>query len=318
MNESDHILYFQLLLKEVEQRFISNGNIPKGLIHEWKGADIINFQDDIRTHTGSAVSEKWFYTYVKNQAEKLPRIDILNLLSDYTGYQNWSNFKKVYDLEKHYEAEQKGIILKHETNKSTSTKQIITGLLSALTLIISFTLSQLFTSPTSVSYELCLKDYLTKEELPPHHLTITLKNDKATIYQNLDSTSCFNGSSTIKKHTLIIDSPFYKNDTIELNIDRIINKNIYLIPDDYALMLHYYTNKKVEDINRRREKLNQLIAKNAIIMEVLPYEIGVTMYDKQQFINQLLTPNSKLKALRILDVTYDDNTINTIKFSIKR
>ena len=40
-----------------------------GKIKEWKGQEIIHFQDHLKSKTGNTVSEKWFYTYVKNDAK---------------------------------------------------------------------------------------------------------------------------------------------------------------------------------------------------------------------------------------------------------
>ena len=41
------------------------------------------------------ISEKSFYTYFKTSpTAKLPRIDMLNILSIYAGYSSWYDFKK--------------------------------------------------------------------------------------------------------------------------------------------------------------------------------------------------------------------------------
>ena len=57
------------------------------------------FQEDLFQEVKGKVSEKWFYTYFKNDAPKLPRIDMLNLLSSYVGFENWYAFKSahIYD-----------------------------------------------------------------------------------------------------------------------------------------------------------------------------------------------------------------------------
>ena len=60
---------------------------------DWSGYDIQNFQDDLEGKCKSTVSEKWFYNHFKNENEKLPRVDVLNLLSFYCGFKNWDDFK---------------------------------------------------------------------------------------------------------------------------------------------------------------------------------------------------------------------------------
>ncbi|MBM7417784.1 hypothetical protein GGQ33_000308 [Chryseobacterium sp. JUb44] len=64
-------------------------------ISKWKGIDIIYFQEDLRKKAKGNISEKSFYTYFKSSpVSKLPRIDMLNLLSIYAGYDSWYDFKK--------------------------------------------------------------------------------------------------------------------------------------------------------------------------------------------------------------------------------
>jgi hypothetical protein len=62
-------------------------------IAEWKGQDIIDFQEELLQKVNAHISEKWFYTHIKSVNKTLPRIDILNLLSKYVGYSNWDDFK---------------------------------------------------------------------------------------------------------------------------------------------------------------------------------------------------------------------------------
>ncbi|WP_313215533.1 hypothetical protein, partial [Soonwooa sp.] len=58
--------------------------------------DIIYFQEDLRKYAKGNISEKSFYTYFKTSpVSKLPRIDMLNLLSNYAGYESWFNYKKL-------------------------------------------------------------------------------------------------------------------------------------------------------------------------------------------------------------------------------
>ena len=68
------------------------------------------------------MSEKWFYSYFKNNTEKLPRIDILNLLSVYVGYDNWEAFKNTHSNTK--TPSKKGSVIK------------IVGLLIAILLLV--------------------------------------------------------------------------------------------------------------------------------------------------------------------------------------
>jgi len=90
------ILYFEQLKKDVQAKYLDNHTPSHNDIIKWKGIDIIYFQEDLRKYAKGNISEKSFYTYFKTSpVSKLPRIDMLNLLSNYAGYESWFNYKKL-------------------------------------------------------------------------------------------------------------------------------------------------------------------------------------------------------------------------------
>lgn len=89
------LLHFEQLKKEVQGQYLKEYTPSHDDISKWKGIDIIYFQEDLRKKAKGNISEKSFYTYFKNSpVTKLPRIDMLNLLSIYAGYDSWYEFKK--------------------------------------------------------------------------------------------------------------------------------------------------------------------------------------------------------------------------------
>lgn len=89
------LLHFEQLKKEVQAQYLEEYTPSHDDISKWKGIDIIYFQEDLRKKAKGNISEKSFYTYFKNSpVTKLPRIDMLNLLSMYAGYDSWYEFKK--------------------------------------------------------------------------------------------------------------------------------------------------------------------------------------------------------------------------------
>jgi hypothetical protein len=89
------LLHFEQLKSEVQAKYIENHSPSFEEISKWKGIDIIYFQEDLRKLAKGNISEKSFYTYFKNSpVTKLPRIDMLNILSVYAGYDTWYCFKK--------------------------------------------------------------------------------------------------------------------------------------------------------------------------------------------------------------------------------
>ena len=89
------LLHFEQLKAEVQAEYLKNHHPSYDEISKWKGIDIIYCQEDLRKKAKGNISEKSFYTYFKTvPSSKLPRIDMLNLLAIYAGYQSWYDFKK--------------------------------------------------------------------------------------------------------------------------------------------------------------------------------------------------------------------------------
>lgn len=89
------LLHFEQLKKDVQGQYLKEHTPSHDDISKWKGIDIIYFQEDLRKKAKGNISEKSFYTYFKTSpVTKLPRIDMLNLLSIYAGYDSWYEFKK--------------------------------------------------------------------------------------------------------------------------------------------------------------------------------------------------------------------------------
>ncbi len=89
------ILHFEQLKNEIQDQYLTDHTPSQDDISKWKGIDIIYFQEDLRKKAKGNISEKTFYTYFKTSpVAKLPRIDMLNILSIYAGYTSWYDFKK--------------------------------------------------------------------------------------------------------------------------------------------------------------------------------------------------------------------------------
>ncbi|MGO4708378.1 hypothetical protein AB4Y90_04515 [Chryseobacterium sp. 2TAF14] len=89
------LLHFEQLKRDVQAQYLKEYTPSYDEISKWKGIDIIYFQEDLRKKAKGNISEKSFYTYFKSSPVlKLPRIDMLNLLSIYAGYDSWYDFKK--------------------------------------------------------------------------------------------------------------------------------------------------------------------------------------------------------------------------------
>lgn len=382
------ILYFEQLKKEVETKYLENHTPSQADISKWKGIDIIYFQEDLRKYAKGNISEKSFYTYFKTApVKKLPRIDMLNLLSNYAGYESWFNYKKLKPIELPKESIQQEVIFEEKTlvNDNTSTEQdlpltnsientvpkilntlepeaeqeqlisiekkdilkeeinnilqinstdnqttkekkqinnsnffkrniwyLITSVLSLLILFLIFR-DQWLINDFTYSFIDSDRNTLIKDELDVK----ILNENESPILIRVKPNEPFRYSTKSKTLTMIVSSPFYKTDTIKRNLETApSNENIELKPNDYAILLYYYS-RSIKDFKKKREQLNQLISDNAQITQVYDNETyGVERLDKQKYISLVTLPTTALENLNVIDTQMKNGKIVLIRFKI--
>jgi hypothetical protein len=292
---------FELLKQAVSHTFLKEDHAPTA-ISDWKGEEIERFQEDLFERTRGRVSEKWFYTYFKNDADKLPRIDMLNLLSEYSGYDNWNSFRS-----KH----QQLLSIDKEPHRK---KRYLWLLLP----IVPMLMVMYYMLNSENSFRFCMIDEDQGAPITQFPLDIKILSEgQSPIYLKTDSSGCFEYSSKEKLIRFVVQSPYHKTDTITRHIDANSNATVPLATDDYALMLRYYSNGNLSELKKRKRQLNILIADNAQIYQVFPSQSGIELYSKEEFINKLTVPTSSLKNINILDKRYEDGKIVKLKFSIQ-
>ncbi|TCP24055.1 hypothetical protein EV195_107222 [Tenacibaculum skagerrakense] len=295
MGKTD-IFYFELLKKEIVTAFLKTHSAPK-TIEEWKGEEIVLFQEDLFDKVKGKVSEKWFYTYCKNSIDKLPRIDILNLLSKYVGYKNWNDF-----VNQHHQPLPK---------KRSYMKIII------LMLAVGLVGWSLFKSRKN-AYVFCFVDQITDAPITKTSLDIkVLPLNESPLYFKTDNTGCFRYSTTEKQLTFVVSSPYHKTDTIRRSFSSNNNNTVRIASDDYSLMLDYYVNNNVKDWKAHKTKLENLIDANAEIYRFYGNRLGVEIYSKTSFIQLISTPAKSLERIKILDKSIRNGKIVKLKFIVK-
>ena len=70
MRESDY-QYFILLKAAIEATYREAHPHSKKKLIEFKGQDIVDFQEDLASKTNGRISEKWFYTHIKGETGKI-------------------------------------------------------------------------------------------------------------------------------------------------------------------------------------------------------------------------------------------------------
>ena len=377
------LLHFEQLKNEVQTQYLVNHTPSFDDISKWKGIDIIYFQEDLRKIAKGNISEKSFYTYFKNSpVTKLPRIDMLNILSIYAGYISWYDFKKNHlfadeilkeaeeldekledDLEKTLEnariiepeienvpklpvSLQKPVenlnsesnlqksdtdnqIIKekeqnfstYDTSEQKSTFSIvkkyiwlgISGILAILVGLLGFK-DELFSRKFYYSFVDADRNSRINAELQVQ----ILKQNESPILYTAKPNEPFVYTTKSKTLTMVVSSPYYRTDTIQRNLETAPEaETIELKPNDYAIMLFYYS-KSIKDLKRKRKSLNYLISDNALIYQVYDNETyGVETMDKQRYINLVTLPSTSLENLEVIDTKNDkNNKIIMIKFKI--
>jgi hypothetical protein len=295
LNTSEKQL-FDNLKKAITSVFLQNNAAPSD-IADWKGEDITLFQEDLFSKTKARVSEKWFYTYFKNDANKLPRIDMLNLLCNYVGFENWHTFQK-----------------KHTTDKVLSNTIFKKLVFTSVVLLAVFFVYKIITPN---QYHFCFIDEDKKEPITSILNIEILEDGQSPVYLKTDTTGCFVYRSKSGFIHFVVQSPFYKTDTIYRNYRSATNQMVPLATDDYALILDYYSNGNISDLKKRQIELQKLIDDDALIYQLFKNNIGIEIYSKEEFIRRLTTPTNELRRIRILNKAFKNEQIVKLKFIVE-
>ena len=281
---------FTLFKNQIIATYLKNNSGSKD-VKKWSGNDIVSFQEDLFSKVNTRVSEKWFYSYFKNEPEKLPRIDMLNILSTYIGLENWDDFTK------------------------KNTKKSNYSYLWLLLVVIMAT-AYFIIKNNENTFHFCFYDEDKNEQITiPIQIKI-LKNNESPLFYKSDENGCFKYKAKDDIINFVISSPYYKTDTIRRQINT-SNNIIKVATDDYTLMLDYYTNNKLKNWNKRKKELEKLIDNKAVIYQLYSKNIGVEIYTKEEFINLLTIPTNSLKRIRIIRKEFKNDKIVKLKFIVK-
>lgn len=277
---------FAQLKEAVRQRAEDRLGIRKPFA-DWSVGDIADFRVDLEEVCKSSISEKWFYTHFKNDSDKLPRIDVLNLLSEYAGYKNWDAFT--------YESRPV-----RKRAKFAPWLAIFGGLIAA-----AIGLS-LFLTKQSDQVKVVFTDAYTREAVSAEKLNFRtasgqeIKPNKQGEFprEALDS--------------LWVDGPYFKTVYTQIPDGDTLRVNLY--PDDYAMMLNFFSRSTTEDWERRREQLMNAIHPEAKIFHSHPQLSGIELLNREEFIYRLTLPINSLRNLEIQNIVYKDDKIYRLRF----
>ncbi len=302
--------YFQQLKKDIAHRLQEAFPAITPEIGQWRGQEIGCFQHDLMEKVQGRVSEKWFYTHIKAEQESLPRIDILDLLSKYAGFQNWQAYKASHIQQPEGKPKEVG---KKAADKKAKTPIMYVSLVIvfALLMIVYINLGRTST------YQFCFVNAYNKNPVRSSEIdVILLQNEESPYWLKPDENGCFGIQSHEEQVRFVVKGAYYMTDTIT----RILNKakaeeQIALAPNDYALMIHLFSNARVEDWQKRRSQLESMFAEEAHIYQVFSSDaLGIEMYNKQEFIDKLTMPIRSLQNIEVLETTYEKGKIKALRF----
>lgn len=301
------LLCFQKLKEEVAQTFLQNHSASNSNIREWKGQDITDFQEDLFQRTRGRISEKWFYTHIKAASQKLPRIDMLNLLSAYAGYSNWAEFRDG----------QAAVLTDSNNPPELKKKRHIQWWAIPVFLVIGTLGWWLFPTPTV--YHFCFTDADRGVAITgqPIELEI-LRSGETPLRLAPDSSGCVQLTSESGQLRFVVRSPYYQTDTITRIISESGSEHIPLRTNDYALMIHLFSTADRAGWERRRKQLDRMIAEEAELYQVgSSGNLTLELYNKQEFINKLTMPLASLKNIEVLETLYRGDQIIKMRFRQK-
>jgi len=273
----------------------------------WKGQEITDFQEELLRRVNANISEKWFYTHMKGTHVSLPRIDMLNFLSRFAGYANWDDF--VYKNRE---------ILPAAPQATSANRYFI--FIPLFVLVVFCVFYGLFKLFDTQEYQFCFFDADTREPITNGKVEIRLlleHESPVTCYCNPEG--CFQLKTDKSRIRMVVSSPYYKTDTITRVLTKLDHHEVVsLHPNDYALMIHYFSEMKVADWEKRRCRLEQMICEDALIYQVYHDReaAGMELLNKQEFIDKITIPTGSLKNIEILDTRFREDKISVLKFRV--
>ncbi len=286
---SPELEHFELLKAAIRAKAEAELGIRKAL-QQWSLQDIRDFQADLEAECKSSVSEKWFYTYFKNEAGKLPRIDVLNLLASWVGYRHWDDFThaQLPELE--------------TSTKVTNTKSVKW----------SWAVIFAVAAAAGVFMRWANRDDLVALQFVDAYTRAPVANDALTVSHRGAIIEAY-PVVWQRGDTLQVDGPYFKPRSVVVNTTAKV-LTVEVFPDDYALMLNFFSRSSADDLDKRRQILLEAIHPGARIFQSHPEYFGLEMLNRDEFIDRLLLPINSLRNLEVQHIEYADDRIFRLQF----
>lgn len=290
--------FFYQLKKSVLEQYQNSYPYFNGSWKSFSAQDILNLIDDIQLITKQSISEKWIYTHLKPETnQKLPRKDMLDILSVYVGKSGWDEF--VFN----------GNIKENNNNF----KLVFSNKIGILVLVFGVLIAGFFIWKflSKEEQKLEFQNSFTKDSIAKEEVKAYVVED--TVEKQIDiNSSTFNIDKATK---VVLKSPFYKPKVITILPNEPIAK-VELNPNDYAMMLKAFMKSDIKDWQTRKEQLNKILSDNLEVMVMLQNNLGAEYFNKQEFSQKVILPTASLKKLKIVELKQEnDNKISFLRLT---
>ena len=265
----------------------------------WKtfsSQDIQNLIDLIAVQVKQTVSEKWIYTHLKVEAnDKLPRKDMLDILSQLVGYSGWDE----------YVFKWKQQVVPNVVQPKRNYNVVFSLGFIGLFLIGFFSYRYLNREEVQT---IEVKNAFTEEQINSEEVkAVMIENNVETPIEIVDSKIQIATKDSAK---IVLKSPYYKDKTIVVGKEN--SNTISLQPDDYAMMLKGFMKSDIKDWETRKEQLQKILADDLEVLVMLKNDLGIEYFNKQEFSEKLIVPSVALKRMKVIDIQSNDK--DEIKF----
>jgi hypothetical protein len=290
---------FQELKQKVLLKYQEHHPFFQGTWKTFSSQDIQNLIGLIEEKCKQTISEKWIYTHLKPETNnKIPRKDMLNILSEFVGFSGWDEFTFEEKIVQTIEGSQ--------SEKSKISKKWLLLLFIPLALVVVFFSKK----EESKSKTIQLNNEYTNEKVNAEEVKVFEVKDSVKQELEIKEGKVQVSNNGNEKSKLVIQSPFYEPKTIVINSNGSVTeppKRIDLKPDDYAMMLKAFMLSDIKDWQTRKEQLNKILSDNLEVIVMLKDDLGAEYFNKSEFSQKLIVPTASLKKMKIVEIKNDAN-----------
>jgi hypothetical protein len=294
---------FQELKDKVLLKYQEQYPFFQGTWKTFSSQDIQNLIGLIEVQCKQTISEKWIYTHLKPETNsKIPRKDMLNILSQFVGYSGWDEFT----------FEEK-VVVSNASKEVTKSRKKFWFLLLILIFGIAIALVFFYKKEAPKPKVIELNNEFTNEKVSSKEVKVFEVNDSVSKPLEVKEGKV-QVSNEDKKTKLVIKSPFYKTKTVDLNANGEVSESnkIDLKPDDYAMMLKAFMSSDIKDWKTRKEQLDKILSNDLEVMVMLKDNLGAEYFNKTEFSQKLIIPTATLRKMKIIEIEKETN--QKIKF----